>query len=84
MTDQTYNVIVVFQEADWQDDGGDHDPIARTVDQKTLQKLQNMASTPCVNTSDVWELGKELTSSPEPQFPCTIHQMFNIWHTHKG
>jgi len=75
---QTYNVIVVMQHVNWEDDGGSHDPVLVTVDQTTFTELEGYdnGKTP----ADYWDLRDRINAMPKPYVPCQLDAVFNIWH----
>jgi hypothetical protein len=74
-----HNVVVVMQEENWQDDGGEHDPILVTVNDSELKVLQDAESS-VVGTDLNYEIRSILERAPAPSLPCELTAVFNIWY----
>jgi hypothetical protein len=75
---RTYNVVVVMQHVNWEDDGGEHDPVLVTVDQQFLTELETYHNGAV--PADAWGLKDRLRNTPRPTLPCQLDAVFNIWH----
>ena len=73
-----FNVVVVMQHVNWEDDGGMHDPILKTVDQATFTELSGYGRG--TYPADAWDLKDRLSKFPSPTMPCQLDAVFNIWH----
>ena len=80
MTEKTYNVVVVRQQENWEDDGGSHDPILLTVTEDVFTELERLeaADAEPMNIDFV----AKLLSGPDLTCPCQLDGVFNIWWTH--
>lgn len=72
------NVVVVMQQSNWEDSGGDHDPILITVDDQMFEELETCANSIEPFCSD--SIREAVFECERPSLPCTLDAVFNIWY----
>lgn len=78
----TKNIVLVTQEQNWEQDGGEHDPEAWTVLDADYVALQKMESND-PDENDFYDIQEILKrSTPITEFPVMIDAVMNIWFVH--
>lgn len=74
-------VVIVMQEENWEDDGGDHDPDLIKVSDKDFDRLVELHNKGTINGDEHDEVRAIIsTGQTQWEFPCEIHRIFNFWH----
>lgn len=91
MKTATKNVVVVMQQENWEDDGGDHDPVLFQVSDKDFDFLETLRQqvSDSATVDQVFSIGRDavnsiltmMQASPDVRAPCMVDAMFNFWYT---
>ena len=74
------NVVVVRQESNWEDDGGDHDPCLITVSDVDFAFLEECANGDEADSDTMETVDAIVAAAKRPALPTQVDGVFNIWH----
>lgn len=75
------HVVIVLQHENWEDDGGDHDPVLITLTKAQFDVLEAAHTGRVIDDTEVDALRDLIHAAPVPALPCTIHAVFNFWYS---
>jgi hypothetical protein len=73
-------VVIVQQNDNWEDDGGDHDPLLISLSDADFITIKTWHDTgEPISDSDHDRLGLMLAAGTPCTCPCNLDGVFNIW-----
>lgn len=72
------NVVVVLQHSNWEDSGGDHDPILVSVSDELFDELETHSRSTSLSCPE--SVRDAVRKSKRISAPCTVDAVFNIWY----